>query len=133
MTIEDTSSITEGTKPAKCDPDSPRNSSIQQQHQTPAEKHSSPPSSTISVGEKVAYFSDFINDNLVAARYGTFATITLLTAFGLSRTPIFFRFRTVSEIPREYFSKRRILHGRIVHVVENDFTSAYSIYSIHGG
>ena len=79
-------------------------------------------SKTISIGSTfgkgLSSFSDFVNDNLIAFRYGTFATVTLLTAYGLSQTPLFFRYRTVSEIPKSYFGKRRTIHGRIVHVVD---------------
>ena len=81
----------------------------------------------VTFGKGLASFSDFINDNLIAARYGTFATITLLTAFGLSRTPIFFRYKRVSDIPSDIFSRRRTIYGRIVHVVENDIISTYSV------
>ena len=69
-------------------------------------------------GRGLSSFSDLVNDNLVVFRYGTFATVTLLTAYGLSQTPLFFRYRTVSEIPKSYFGKRKTIHGRIVHVVE---------------
>jgi hypothetical protein len=51
------------------------------------------------VGDTMHGFSQVINDNLIAARYGVMASIFLLTAYGLSNTPLFHRFRTVSEIP----------------------------------
>ena len=82
---------------------------------------------TTAFGSAMASFSDVINENLIAARYGTFATITLLTAFGLSRTPIFFRHKRVSEIPSHFFSRRRTIYGRIVHVVDNDIMSRYCL------
>ena len=78
-----------------------------------------------SFGRKLLLFSDLINDNLIACRYGAFASITLLTAYGLSKTPIFFRYRKVSEIPASCFMKRQTVHGRIVHVVENNILSTY--------
>jgi hypothetical protein len=43
--------------------------------------------------------SDKINTHIAAARYGTVATVLLLSAYGLSQTPLFSRFRTVAEIP----------------------------------
>jgi hypothetical protein len=52
-----------------------------------------------SVGENMHTFSDVVNNNLVAARYAVVSGVVLLTAYGLSHTPLFFRFRTVSEIP----------------------------------
>ena len=51
------------------------------------------------IGSSMGNVSDFINENLIAARYGAMATIFLLTAYGISNTPLFFRFRTVHEIP----------------------------------
>jgi len=80
----------------------------------------------VTFGSALASFSDVINENLIAARYGTIATVTLLTAFGLSRTPIFFRYKRVSDIPSDYFSRRRTIYGRVVHVVENDIINTYT-------
>lgn len=53
----------------------------------------------IQIGRRMGVVSDLVNDNLVAARYGTFAAIALVTAYGLSNTPLFFRFKTVQDIP----------------------------------
>lgn len=50
-------------------------------------------------GKQMQSVSDTINDNLVAARYASFASIALLSAYGLANTPLFFRFKTVSDIP----------------------------------
>jgi hypothetical protein len=52
-----------------------------------------------AVGIAMDSVSDAINDNIVAARYATFASVALLSAYGLANTPLFFRFKTVSEIP----------------------------------
>jgi hypothetical protein len=52
-----------------------------------------------SVGGTMHSFSDVINNNLIAARYAAVSGVVLLTAYGLSHTPLFSRFRTVSEIP----------------------------------
>lgn len=66
------------------------------------------------VGETMHSFSDVINENLVAARFGVFASVALLTAYGISNTPLFFRFRTVADIPSSYFLNRRRLYGRVI-------------------
>jgi hypothetical protein len=58
--------------------------------------------------------SDWMNDNLLVARYGLMASIALLTAYGIARSPLLFRYRTVSEIPAQYFLDRRTLHFRLV-------------------
>ena len=51
------------------------------------------------VGQGMNAFSDLVNNNLIAFRYGTVATVTLLTAYGIANTPLFFRYRSVAEIP----------------------------------
>jgi hypothetical protein len=62
-----------------------------------------------TVGNKMHYISDIINDNLIAARYGTAATIALLTAYGFANSPLFFRFKTVSDIPSKLMERRMSL------------------------
>lgn len=52
-----------------------------------------------TVGNSMDRFTEIVNNNLIAARFGAFATITLLTVYGISQTPLFFRYRTVSEVP----------------------------------
>jgi len=69
-----------------------------------------------TIGQGMHEFTALINDNIIAARYGVFATIGLLTIYGISKTPLFFRYRTVSEIPRTYFVGRRRLYCRIIGV-----------------
>lgn len=51
------------------------------------------------LGRGMLTASDAINENLIAARYATFASIVLLSTYGLAHTPLFFRFKTVSDIP----------------------------------
>lgn len=68
------------------------------------------------LGKVVIGISDSINNNLILVRSGGIATITLLAAYGLSQTPIFFRYRTVCDIPSNIFLKRRSIHGRIVKI-----------------
>lgn len=52
-----------------------------------------------SIGTGMVSASDFVNDNLIAFRYGTVATVTLLTAYGLANTPLFFYYKRVADIP----------------------------------
>lgn len=60
--------------------------------------------------------TNFVNDHLLAVRYGLGATISLLAAYGISQTPLFFRYRTVSDLPTTYFRNRRSLSCRLVRV-----------------
>jgi len=69
-------------------------------------------------GKTLSFVSDSINDHLIIARYGTFATISLMTAYGIAKTPIFHRYKTVADIPARCFASRRRIHGRIVSIVE---------------
>mmetsp|Transcript_3344 Transcript_3344/g.4694 ORF Transcript_3344/g.4694 Transcript_3344/m.4694 type:complete len:113 (+) Transcript_3344:58-396(+) len=71
------------------------------------------------VARAMSNISDTVNENLTLFRYGTFLSVTCLSAYGLSKTPLFFRYKNVSEIPSSYFSTRRKLNGRIVHIVED--------------
>mmetsp|Transcript_43926 Transcript_43926/g.133801 ORF Transcript_43926/g.133801 Transcript_43926/m.133801 type:complete len:194 (-) Transcript_43926:1877-2458(-) len=73
-----------------------------------------------SVGRVMHEISNTINDNIVVARYGTIATVALLAGYGMYRTPLFFRFRTVSEIPPDHFVRRKVLHGRLIEVLEEE-------------
>ena len=83
-----------------------------------------------AVGQITHRFSDLINENIIAARYATVATVLLLGTYGVSKTPFFFRYKSVSDIPSEYFTKRRALHGRIVHVLENNVESIAAASSV---
>mmetsp|Transcript_42869 Transcript_42869/g.103687 ORF Transcript_42869/g.103687 Transcript_42869/m.103687 type:complete len:433 (-) Transcript_42869:754-2052(-) len=69
-----------------------------------------------SVGDAMNTVSDLINDNLIAARFGVMASVVLLGAYGISNTPLFFRFRTIHDVPSSYFVRRKRLYGRIVEV-----------------
>lgn len=72
------------------------------------------------VGSGMVTISDLVNNNLVAFRYGTVATVTLLTAYGLANTPLFFRYKRVADIPARLFSGRKRLRVRLIKVEEND-------------
>lgn len=74
-------------------------------------------------GTALDQFSDFVNSNMVAARYGTFAAITLLSVYGAAHSPLFFRFKNVSQIPSSYFMKRTKIRCRLVRIVENGNTN----------
>jgi len=70
-----------------------------------------------SVGQAMNVVSDFINDNLLAVRYGTIASVAILSAYGIYKTPLFFRFENVADIPPHYFKRRKpILHGRLIQI-----------------
>jgi len=47
--------------------------------------------------------SDFINNNQLEVRYGTIACIAILSAYGIYKMPLFFRFENVADIPPHYF------------------------------
>lgn len=51
------------------------------------------------LGQWTVQTSEIINDNLILARYGTIVTVGLLSAYGLYKTPLFFRYHSVSDIP----------------------------------
>lgn len=51
------------------------------------------------VGRGMNSLSDVINEHVAVARYATIASIVLLSAFGLVNTPLFYRFKTVKDIP----------------------------------
>jgi hypothetical protein len=83
---------------------------------------------TSSVGSSTAKFSDI----LIAARYGAFATIGLLTVYGLAHTPLFFRYRTVADIPSSYFTARKCIRGRLIRAVPaTDADQAIMCYVRH--
>ncbi|KAL3944224.1 MAG: hypothetical protein SGBAC_001721 [Bacillariaceae sp.] len=83
-----------------------------------------------SVGHAMHSVSDVINNNLIAVRSGVMATVVLLGAYGIYSTPLFFRFRTIHEIPSAYFVRRKRLYGRIIEVDTNSSLSS-SDGSIH--
>lgn len=68
------------------------------------------------LGSSISATTDFINENLVLFRYGTMASIVLLTTYGVSKTPLFFRYKKVSSIPSNCFSTRKTIHGRLIAV-----------------
>lgn len=81
----------------------------QQQHQQPSIRS--------SLGSVSTTLSDAINQNLAVARSAALAATGLLAAYGLAQTPLFFRYRTVSELPSHYFRSRQTLSCRLVKAV----------------
>lgn len=73
------------------------------------------------IGGSVSLLTDFIEDNIIVARIAGKTSVFLLTAYGLYKTPIFFRYKRVADIPPFMFTKRKTIYGRIVHLVEPDF------------
>jgi hypothetical protein len=73
-----------------------------------------------SVGTGMHAFSDLVNDNLVAARFATVATVSLIAAYGMSNTPLFFRYTSVREIPTQHFLSRKRLRARLIKIIDND-------------
>lgn len=76
-----------------------------------------------TIGNTINSATDVINENLMVARYTAIASITLLTCYGISKTPLFFRYKRVSEIPSSMFRNRQTIYGRIVHIVEPNLAS----------
>jgi hypothetical protein len=73
-----------------------------------------------SVGTGMHTFSDLVNENLVAARFATVATVSLIAAYGISNTPLFFRYKSVHEIPTQHFLRRKRLRARLIKTLDND-------------
>jgi hypothetical protein len=67
-----------------------------------------------ALGRVMDGVSTKVNDNLIVARWAASSTILLLTAYGLSQTPLFFRFYNVKEIPSSYFTNRKTIPVRLV-------------------
>lgn len=90
---------------------------------TTAQNKNENSSPRILIGNSINTVSDVINDNIIIARYTCFSTIALLTAYGMFKTPLFHRYKSISEIPSTHFSNRKTIHGRIVHVAENTYST----------
>ena len=94
-----------------------------QPHAQPSDPQHMPTTDSLDVrqsfGSITHAISEVINEHIIAARYATFATVILLGAYGAAKTPFFFRYKTVSEIPADCFAKRQTIHGRIVHIVDS--------------
>lgn len=80
-------------------PTASTDSQSKQAQSSPADDSTSSGSWRQLVGQGMHAVSDAINENIVAARYATIASIVLLSAYGVASTPLFFRFKTVKDIP----------------------------------
>jgi len=56
-----------------------------------------------SVRQAMNVVSDFINDNPLAVRYGTIASVAILSAYRIHKTPLLFHIENVADIPPHYF------------------------------
>ena len=65
-------------------------------------------------GKILISLSNTINDNIIIARYSTIITVISLIGYSAYKSPIFFKFHSVSSIPKEYYHKRKLLVGRLV-------------------
>ena len=106
---EDEKWISDSNDPDTMTKDQTHSSSAQSQESTLDAARALIGSSTVSL-------TDAINNNLLAVRYGAAATVGLLTAYGLSQTPLFFRYTHVADIPSWMFRQRRSIHGRLTAV-----------------
>eukprot|EP00538_Stauroneis_constricta_P000969 CAMPEP_0119570990 /NCGR_PEP_ID=MMETSP1352-20130426/43894_1 /TAXON_ID=265584 /ORGANISM="Stauroneis constricta, Strain CCMP1120" /LENGTH=300 /DNA_ID=CAMNT_0007620667 /DNA_START=92 /DNA_END=994 /DNA_ORIENTATION=- len=72
--------------------------------------------------------SNLINENMIIARYATVSSILLLTGYGLSSSPLLFRYRNVAEIPLSYFQRQRTISGRIMNISTNNNKIQLDVY-----
>jgi hypothetical protein len=72
--------------------------------------------SLVLLGQTVANASDWINENLITVRYSVMATIGLLTLYGVSQTPLFFRYMNVADIPASQFVRQKSLSCRLIQI-----------------
>ncbi|KAL7477291.1 hypothetical protein ACHAW6_003103 [Cyclotella cf. meneghiniana] len=81
------------------------------------DEHNASPKNSLRhrLGTHLSTLSDLINSNLIVFRYGAMSTILLLGVYGIANTPLFYRYRSVWDIPAKKW-KRRWIHGRIVGV-----------------
>jgi hypothetical protein len=47
----------------------------------------------------MAQFTAFVNENKISVRYGVVATVGALSVYAISQTPLFFRYKTATELP----------------------------------
>ena len=85
---------------------------------TSSSQKSEEPSESIRdlLGRGTIAFSEIVNDYLAEARILGVTTIGLVAAYGIFQSPLFFRYRTVSELPSSWFRRRKFIHGRLVRV-----------------
>lgn len=115
------------TPPSPTPPRSPKSST------EPSTKASNDVTLRQKFGNVLSAISDTINSNLIIIRYGTLGSIVLLGAYGIANTPLFYRYKSLWDIPESMWRRRRWVHGRIIGVVENNHTTSYGLVSDNRG
>jgi hypothetical protein len=88
------------------------------EHQQDPETQQSSIRETIS--STMCKISDIINDNLILVRYATLSSVLLLSAYSMSQSPLFYRYRKIQDIPVSYFTRRRYLICRLLPFEKKD-------------
>jgi hypothetical protein len=83
----------------------------------------------VAVGTGTVQLSEWVNSNLIVARYAAYAGIGLLAAYGISHSPLFFRYKTVADIPSHLFLRRRKIKCRLVADTSSQSASSSSALS----
>jgi len=83
-----------------------------------------------SFGSASEVLSDSVNDNLGVARQVFQVSIGLLAAYGISQSPLFFRYRSISELSSHHFLRRQRLRCRLLKVDQRD-QSGKSVLHCH--
>ena len=101
---EKSSNSTDASKPQQMENDK-RNSNEQCITKNPGVRE--------SLAQSMHTITDFVNEHLILVRYATLSSVLLLGAYSISQTPLFFRYRTAKDIPKTFFSHRRVLTCRV--------------------
>jgi hypothetical protein len=81
------------------------------------------------MGQVSLALADWVNDNLILARTGVLVSVTVLGAYGVSQTPLFFRYPTVAALPPATFQGRVRLWGRLMCVDVDSARAAAGVAS----
>jgi hypothetical protein len=68
------------------------------------------------LGSGTSTLSSLVNEHLSAARLAAMVSIGLLAAYGVLHSPLFFRYSTVADLPRRFFTRRKNIPCRLVNV-----------------
>ena len=104
---------------ATTDPQSPSAPSTSSAEPPAPESTLKSPTIRQRLGGTFSSISDTINSNLIIIRYGTIGSIVLLGAYGIANTPLFYRYKSLWDIPESKWMRRKWIHGRIAGVVNN--------------
>ena len=108
---------------ASADPQSPPTPPTPSAESSASENTHEKPTVRQQLGSTFSAISDTINSNLIIIRYGTLGSIVLLGAYGIANTPLFYRYKSLWDIPESKWMRRRWIHGRIVGVLENKYAT----------